>query len=321
MKLKNTLLLCLLGAPLAVSAAHIERFPARYQEVTRHEGRVWISADFTSTNQTQWNVRGNAGVTGDGRVVQSFARFKLDDRNLFAAITGADQVTINTGLVQKEKNRTVDPVDGGHDVDVYLALDPNGQFVPPGEMPSVETAFDWDNQFGWGYEHTVYLGRVLQSHTPAPASALNENDQIPVDSEWMDISFDITGALRAWADQGLLTEQSTVAVGFVQRAAEVVDDQGNPRFDDPNLYIHSQMLFEIGNAFIATITGLGPAMGPGAFADYPLGEDGWLFAGDPDTGAAWLGWVFVDLYPWTYSQSLNRFLYVTEPAGWVYIPR
>ena len=320
MNLKNTLLTCLLTTPFLLSSAEIERFPARYQEVTRHEGRVFINASFTDTDNAQWNVRGNSGVPGDGRVVQSFARFKLDDRNLFASITGADQVTINTGLIQKEKNRIKDPVDGGHDVDVYLALDPNGQFVPSGEMPTVETAFDWANEFGWGYENTVYLGRVLQSHTPAPAEALVDN-QIPVDSEWMDISFDITSALRAWANEGLLTEQSSIAVGFVQRAAEVIDNQGNPRFDDPNLYIHSQMVFEVGNAFVATITGLGPTMGPGAFSEYPLGEDGWLFAGDEASGTRWLGWVFVEHYPFVYVADLGKYIYMTEPAGWVFIPR
>lgn len=321
MNLKNTLLTCLLTTPFLLSSAEIERFPARYQEVTRHEGRVWLSADFTGTNQTQWNVRGNAGVTGDGRVVHAFARFKMDDRNLLGSITAADRVTINTGIVQKERNREVDPVNGGHDVDVYLALHPDGQFVPPGEMPSVENAFDWANELGWGYEHTVYLGRVPQSHAPAPASALDGNNQIPVDSEWMDISFDITSALRGWANQGLLTENSTIAVGFVQRAAAIVDAQGNPRFDDPNLYIHSQMLFEIGNAFVATMMGVGPEMGPGAFSEYPLGEDGWLFAGDEASGTRWLGWVFVEHYPFVYVADLDSYVYMTEPAGWVFIPR
>ena len=73
------------------------------------------------------------------------------------------------------------------------------------------------------------------------------------------------------------------------------------------------MVFEVGNAYVATSSG-GTAKGPGIFSDLDL-VNGYV----DNTG--WLGWVEVTNYPWCYVVALNKYVYVSEPAGWVYMPR
>lgn len=304
-------------AAVAAQAQTPEIFIARHSETENglfNQGRVRISATFDGTVTTQWGARGNAGTVGDGSVWHAFTRFKMFERDLFSKIDTAGQITWTTGLIQKEKNRAVDAENGGHDVDVYLVLDPDGTFVPSGSMPDYSNAWDWANEFGLGYENTVYLGRVPQSEPMATDEEKDAENQIPLDSPAMRITFDLTQTLKEWIQQGLITENSTIAIGLVQRQAEIVDDQGNPRFDDPNLYIHSQMVFEIGNAHLAVSAGGGAPKGPGIFSDLDL-VDGYVDSGD------WLGRVEVSNYPWCYVVSLGRYIYATEPAGWVFLPK
>jgi hypothetical protein len=309
-------------AAFALSAAALqaqtsEIFTASHNETNDgpfNQGRVHINADFNGTILGQWLPRGNAGTSGTGSVWHGFSRYKMFQRDLFNKIDAADSITRTTGLVQKEKNRAIDAVNGGHDVDVYLVLDPAGGVVPSGSEPTHATAWDWANELGMGYENTVYLGRVLQSEPMATAEEKTAEDTIPVDSPAMRISFDLTPTLKDWIQQGLLTSESTIAVGLVQRQADIADDQGNPRVDDPNLYIHSQMVFEVSNAFLATSTGgSGTPKGPGVFADYDL-TDGWVNTGE------WLGLVEVSNYPWAYILDLAKYVWFPEASDWVFVP-
>lgn len=280
-----------------------------------NSGRVVSNATLDGQgNLAQWTNRGNAGLPGDGRVFSAFSRYKMFERDLYNHLVNASKITWTTGLYQKEKNREVDNEIGGHDVDWYVALDPNGQIVPDGETPSFENAWDWPNQLGFGWENTEFVGRVLQSE---PMATDEEKDlearEIPVDSPAMRITFDITAAIKAWIDQGLLTDNSTIAIGNAQRAAVIADEQGNPVYDDPNLFIHSQMVFEVANAYLTAETGT-TSKGPGVFAEYDL-VDGYVDTGD------WLGWVYVADYPWSYVLSLEKYIYMSEPAGWAYVPK
>lgn len=275
-----------------------------------NSGRVMISATLDSTaNAQDWVNRANAGLTGDGRIWHGYSRFMMDKRDLFSKINQAQSITYTTGIVQKEKERTVDPEIGGHDVDVYLVLDPDGTFYPIGSLPDVSNAWDWANDLGLGYEHTVYLGRVPQSHPMQTNDPLLE--QLAVDDPAMNLTWDITDALKSWIDQGLLTASSTIAFGFVQRAAEIVDEAGNPRFDDPNLFIHSQMVFEAGNAFLT-------------LSDEPSGETWMGFdvdaEGYADTGD-WLGFVYAGDAPYIYVYKLSKYAYIGDDSGWMYLYR
>lgn len=278
-----------------------------------NQGRVRANATFDGTILGQWIARGNAGTAGDGTVWSGFSRYKMDERDLFNKINNAGTITWTTGLIQKEKNRTVDPVNGGHDVDVYLVLDPTGRIVPSGQEPSHLTAWDWANELGMGYEHTVYLGRIPQSEPMATDEEKTPELVIPLDSPAMRITFDLTDHLKDWISGGLLTEASTIAVGLVQRQAVITDGAGNPKFDDPNLYIHSQMVFEVGNAHLATSAG-GMEKGPPPFDAYDL-VDGYVDTGD------WLGLVYVEQAPWAYVVDLASWVYVSDTSGWVYIPK
>lgn len=292
-----------------------EIFVARHTETDSgpfNAGRVRSNATFDGTQLGQWQDRGNAGTVGDGTVWHAFARYKMFERDLFNKINAAGEITWTTGILQKEKNREIDPVNGGHDVDFYLALDPQGTFVPSGQEPSIATAWDWANEFGMGPEHSVYLGRVLQNETSSTAEERNAEGIIEVNSPAMRIVFNLTDALKGWIDEGLLTEESTIAIGIVQRQAQI-SENGEPKFDDPNLYIHSQMLFEIKNAYISTSAGSGPQMGPGIFSDYPVAN------GFVDT-ADWLGYVYVTHYPWAYVVDLGKYVYFPEAEGWSFIP-
>lgn len=286
----NKALISLLALASATLATHAQTdiFIARHDETATgnfNQGRVRINATFDGTSLGQWGARGNAGTAGDGEVWNGFARYKMYERDLYNAVNGASAITWTTGLIQKEKNRAVDPVDGGHDVDVYLVLDPAGPLIPSGQVPGHLTAWDWANEFGLGYANTVYLGRVLQSEPMATEEEKTAENQIAQDSPAMRITYDLTAHLKDWIQQGLLTVDSTIAIGLVQRQAVISDGSGNPKFDDPNLYIHSQMVFEVGTAYLATTVG------------------------GTDTG------------PWAWSADLNKWTYVPDNSGWVYIPK
>lgn len=314
--MKKTILtlITLTGAVLS-GHAQTDIFVARHEATLDgiyNSGRVRLNATFDGTDFGQWTPRGNTGTTGDGRVWSGFSRYKMDERDLFNKINSAGQITWTTGLIQKEKNRTIEPESGGHDSDVYLILDPTGRVVPSGQEPSHLTAWDWANQFGWGYDHTVYLGRILQTEPMATEAEKTAENQIPVDSPAMRITFDVTDHLKNWIQEGLLTANSTIAVGLVQLQAVISDGEGNPKFDDPNLYIHSQMVFEVGNAYIQTSAGA--PKGPAPFDDYDLVQ------GYVDTGA-WMGWVYVAQAPWVWVVDLNKWAYVNDKSGWVYIPK
>lgn len=233
------------------------------------------------------------------------------ERDLFSVINAAGQVTWTTGLLQKEKNRIIDAVEGGHDVDVYLVLDPAGSIVRPGQEPSIVDAWDWANELGMGFEHTVYLGRVPQSEVPSTAEERNADGIIEVDSPAMRIVFDLTEPLKSWIDAGLLTSESTIAIGLVQRQAQIAEN-GQPKFDDPDLYIHSQMVFEVRNAFLTTSPGADPVMGPGVFSDFAM-VNGYVDTGD------WLGTVYAADYPWVYVFDMSKFVYFADEGGWTYL--
>jgi len=307
----NYLKLSLLALiPCFSASAATEILIAEYQpEVDRNAARVAINATFNDTALAQWQNRGNAGTTGDGRVWHAFSRFKMDQRDLFNKIDAGSTITFTTGLIQKEKERVVDNDIGGHDVDVYLALDPDGTFVQSGALPNIFNAWDWANEFGWGYDNTVKIGTVLQSHPQATPAEI-EATLLEVDSPSMNITYDITSTLKSWISDQLLTANSTIAIGLVQRQAQIVDEAGNPSFVDPNLYIHSQMVFEIANAHLTVSDDV--VKGPGVFSEYNL-VDNWV-----DTGA-WMGQVYVEHYPWAYVDDLQAYVYAGGDA-WVFVP-
>lgn len=297
------------------SIGQSNQFTARHQDTFTGRfncGRVVSNLDLSGTGDVaQWNNRGNSGLPGDGRIWAGFSRYKMFERDLYNALVEAGKITWTTGLIQKEKNFAVEPEIGGHDVDWYLALDPNGWIVPQGTEPDFFNAWDWANELGFGWEHTVYVGRVLQSEPMATDEEKDiPNGLIPQDSPAMRITFDVTDAIKAWIDQGLLTENSTIAFGNVQREAVFSDGQGNPDFTDEKLYIHSQMVFEVGTAYLEVEA---TSKGPGPFSPYDL-VDGWVDSED------WLGWVFVEDYPWCYVLDLGKYVYVTDEGGWIYIP-
>lgn len=312
---KHILALLSIGAALIPLQGQEQLFVARHAENESgpfNAGRVRSNATFDGTQLGQWENRGNAGIVGDGTIWHGFTRYKMNERDLLNAITEAGEITWTTGLLQKEKNRAIDPINGGHDVDVYLILDPAGTVVPSGQTPSINDAWDWANEFGMGYANSVYLGRVLQSEPSSTEEERNSEGIIEVDSPAMRIVFDLTQPLKTWINDGLLTADSTIAIGLVQRAAQI-SENGAPKFDDPNLYIHSQMVFEVKNAFIKTAAGSAPEMGPGVFAEYEM-VDGYIDTGD------WLGMVYAADYPWTYVFDLGKHVYFTGNDGWTYVP-
>jgi hypothetical protein len=48
---------------------------------------------------------------------------------------------------------------------------------------------------------------------------------------------------------------------------------------------------------------------------FPVLESGWV-----DTGN-WFGWAFVSQAPWVWSSSLDKFVFVEDDSGWIYVPR
>ena len=319
MKKLLTVTSILLGACCAFAqtdiftCVHTENFDGLY-----NAGRVVTTTTIDGTVLGQWGNGGTNGTVDDGRVWHAFSRYKMYQRDLFNKINDAGQITWTTGCIGKQLNREDDPINGGHDVDVYLVVDPAGDIIPSGQEPKFETAFDWANELGQGYEHTAYVGRIPQSVSVAAPEDFDPDDPqgrtLLLGSPSMNIVFDITDQLKQWIADGILTSQSTIALGTVQRRAVISDGNGGVRLDDPELYVHSIMGYDNATAFLTTGPAVGPEKGPFPFDDYDL-VDGYV-----DTGS-WMSWVYVVQAPWAYQVDLSKWIYVGDKSGWVYIPK
>lgn len=295
-------------------------------EFDYNSGRVRANVNLDGWRTGHWGNRGNSGVTEIGEVWHGFSRYKMFNRDLFNQVNTAGSITWTTGLYQKELGAVIGEVDSsgnptGNDVDVYLVLDPDGTFLAPGTWPGEEVgftnAFDWANEIGLGYPDTVKIGTILKSE---PMATDEEKDtisrEIPVDSPAMRIHFDVTDQIKQWISDGILTVDSTIAFGLVQRAWEISDGNGNVnplRFADPNYGLKSMMVFDVKNSFLTVSAEVSDPKGPGPFSEYDL-IDGYVNTDD------WMGWVYVDQYPWCWLVSLDKYVFVSDSGNWVYIP-
>lgn len=309
--------------PLTAQQIFTTYVPDQPDDAGRYNyGRVQITPTLDGTNNGQWSWAGGlVGVVSNGAIWHGFGRYKMAERDLFNAIDSGEQVTVTTGLIAKtrgsERNNEY-----GIPVEVFLVLDPNGQIVPEGSEPDIFTAWDWANELGLGYPDTVSLG-VIQpdDYDMADQDTLVEYPMDPgkfgltVDHPAMEIEFDITDHLNGWISDGLLTADSTIAIGFYQRLGTVVDGEGNPDPLNPSLLPAQNefMLFEVINMHLSVYD---EAQG-GTWAGYEVRPDGWVETGD------FIGWVYPDGdYVW--SASLDKHIYmpedgVTASGAWTYI--
>lgn len=287
-------------------------------------GRVQITETLDGTLLGQWSWAGGlVGVRSSGNIWHGFGRYKMFERGLYNSIDNGEQITVTTGLIAKTRGSERNN-DYGIPVEVYLVLDPNGQVVPEGSEPDVFNAWDWADELGLGYTHKVSLGIIQpDDYDMADQETLVEYPTDPgkfgltVDHPAMEIVFDLTEPLKGWIDEGLLTENSTIAIGFVQRLGDIVDDQGNPDPLNPSLLPaqNELMLFEVVNMHLSVY-----AEAPGdTWAGYEVREDGWV-----DTGG-FMGWVYpVGDYVWNI--YLDQYIFIPESdvsdsGAWMYIGR
>jgi hypothetical protein len=285
-------------------------------------GRIRINSTLDGTALGQWSWAGGlTGVTASGEVWNGFARYKMRERDLYAAVTSAESITLTTGLIAKTRGSTRGN-EFGIPVEIFLVLDPSGQIVPEGSTPDIFSAWDWADELGLGYSNKVSLGVVQPGdYDMADQATLVEYPMhpggfgLPVDHPAMQINFDITDHLKAWIEQGLLTADSTIAIGFYQRFGNIVNAQGQPDPLNPSLLPAQNefMLFEVANMHLT----VGEATSGNMWAGYSVGEDGYVDTGD------FMGF----LYPagdYVYSVSLGKWLYlpeslVGESGSWTYI--
>lgn len=284
-------------------------------------GRVQITETLDGTTLGQWSWAGVVGVRSSGNVWHAFGRYKMYERDLFAAIDAGQQITVTTGLIGKTRGSERNN-DYGIPVEVFLLLDPNGQFIPEGSEPDIFNAWDWADELGLGYTHKVSLG-VIQpdDYDMADQETLVEYPSYPdkfgltVDHPAMEIEFDLTDTLKGWINDGLLTGDSSIAIGFVQRYGDVVDEGGMPDPLNPSLLPTQDelMLFELVNMHLSVYE---EAQG-GEWAGYSVRPDGYVETED------FMGW----LYPsgdYVWSVSLGQYIYlpeanVQEDGAWLYV--
>jgi hypothetical protein len=272
-------------------------------------GRVRITSTLDGTALGQWSFSGVVGVTTGGEVWHAFGRYKMSERDLFNTVNAGEQITVTTGLIAKTRGSERNN-DYGIPVEVFLVLDPNGQVVPEGSEPNIFDSWDWADELGLGYSNKVSLGIIQPTdYDMADQATLVEYPSDPgrtgltVDHPAMEIVFDITGPLKGWINDSLLTANSTIAIGFVQRLGTIVDDNGMPDPFNPSLLpVQNEfMLFELVNMHLT----VGDAQA-NTWAGYPVRADGWV-----DTGA-FLGFVY-PIGDWVWSASLGKYIYL--PAG------
>lgn len=287
-------------------------------------GRVQMTSTLDGTEVGQWSWAGGlVGVVSNGNTWHGFARYKMFERDLYNSINEGQQITLTTGLIAKTRGSERNN-DYGIPVEVFLVLDPNGQVVPEGSEPDIFTAWDWADELGLGYPNTVSLGIIQpDDYEMADQDTLVEYPMDPgkfgltVDHPAMEIEFDITDHLKGWIDEGLLTASSTIAVGFVQRLGNIVDESGNPDPLNPSLLPAQNefMLFEVVNMHLSVFA----EAASDTWAGYTLREDGYV-----DTGS-FMGFI-APMGDYVWNVNLNAYLYVpeasvSEAGAWVYIGR
>lgn len=272
-------------------------------------GRVRINTTLDGTALGQWSWAGGlTGVTAAGEIWSGFARFQMGQRDLFQAISHAESITYTTGLIAKTRGSERNN-DFGIPVEIFLVLDPAGQFVPSGSEPNVFTAWDWADELGFGYNDRVSLGIIQPGDFDmADQTTLVEYPAHPggfgltVGHPAMEIVFDITEYLKAWIDDGLMTASSSIAIGFYQRLGNVIDEQGRPDPLNPSLLPAQNefMLFEVVNSHLT----VGEGAGAPTWAGYPIAEGGFVDTGD------FMGVI----YP------VGDFIYVYDLGSWMFLP-
>ena len=313
MKAKSTLaLIGLLAGGFAASGQEVFTtfVPGLADDAGRFNyARVRINATLDGTALGQWSWAGGlCGITANGEVWSGFGRYKMFERDLFSAISDAGQVTVTTGLIAKTRGSERGN-DFGIPVEVFLALDPSGQFIPSGSMPDIFNAWDWADELGYGYTHTVSLGIVqptdydmADQETLVDYAIEGGGRGLTVGHPAMQIVFDLTPHLQGWLDAGLLTADSSIAIGFYQRLGNIVDENGAPDPLNPSLLPAQNefMLFEVVNMHL-TVYDVAQVE---TWAGFAIRADGWVDTGD------FLGLV----YP------VGDYIYILSLEGWMYLP-
>lgn len=309
MKLLLSLLVSLLLVSLSPAQEVFTAFHTTTDDGRFNYGRVRSNATLDGTALGQWSWAGVCGVLANGEIWHAFARFKMFERDLYNTINEGAQITVTTGLIGKTRGSTRDQ-SHGIPVEVFLVLDPAGEVVPDGSEPDFFNAWDWADQLGLGYTHTVSLGMVSADAPMADQDTLVEYPNDPgrfglsIDHPAMVLTWDITEHLKNWISEGLLTANSTIAIGFVQRFGEIVNEQGEPDPLNPSLLPaqNELMLFELTNLNLKVFDQAAGAM----WADYSQNEDGFVDTGD------WMGVINVSQGDWVYNFALGGFIFMPE---------
>ncbi|MCD8483350.1 MAG: hypothetical protein LR015_12235 [Verrucomicrobia bacterium] len=155
------------------------------------------------------------------------------------------------------------------------------------------TVFHWFND-GWNYAsggHTVLTGHVLSiRHYNAAGTEIDSISAVLPSG----------GAESIFGDH----RQFYSAIITATRANEgdyliITNEGGNIGYK--------------GTAVAIMDSGPTDPKGPGVFEDYDV-ENGWVDTGD------WLGWVYVEHYPWVFNNSLQNWMYAAVD-GWFYVVR
>jgi len=254
----------------------------------------------------RWRDTVIIGYAGTGYPLRGAIRMGVDQaygegNDVFIPLEKLEQatkITWTTGIVWKQTTNGDPSLDGGVDLAVYFVPD---LVVPEGSSP------DFSH-----YEFDKYPGAVKVADIPRnePFTNPEENWGIELmDREHLTIEIDITDAVKAALDQGLIVSGNSIAMGMLQTEYNEFDPAQIPvGFQDiqrMNIMAAEQSFFTL------SFDDVGPDMGPGVFSDYEL-VDGYVNTGD------WMGWVYVEDYPWALVVNLNKYVY-SGGNGWFFI--
>lgn len=215
-------------------------------------------------------------------------------------LQAATRITWTTGIVWKQNTNGVQDPAGGVDIGVYFVPDLT---IPEGATP---TFLHYGFPTFAGASKVADIARDIPFTNPESAWGTEL-----MDAEHLTIEIDITDQVKAALAAGQIVSGNSIAMGLVQTEYDDFDPAQIPvGFEDLG---RMSIVSGKQSFFTLSFDDVGPVKGPGEFGDFDV-IDGYVNTG------SWLGWVYVEEYPWCYIVELDKYIYASG-SEWFFIGR
>jgi hypothetical protein len=256
------------------------------------------------------------GYTGDaGKVWMSFIRFAMQEPLLdsdsdpvvpYETLANASKIVLKTGVNRMEYARTPDNENGGTFSDWYFI--PDHYNFPGWDLDSLKSM----EYFLAPWHPNAYHAQEFDptQYEAMPDGDLGNRDQFNLD-------VDITAAVQqAIADGKLTSETVSFSIAVFPNEVDYYNPEtGEYNQDDPLYAPHRNWSWKGGanggdGPYLEVTTG-----GAEDWYGYAVDANGWA------NTEGWMSWVNVTFDPWIWATALDKYVYLEDDSGWVYVAK